>query len=354
MKKRLLTIILVFAISLSLIPARAYAAAYTGDAAVKLNTLGLFHGVGVNPDGSADYALDRGSTRAEAVTMLVRLFGMETEALSRVWATPFSDVPEWAKPYVGYAYSNGLAFGATGTLFGSAIAVTASEYITFVLRALGYTSGTDFEPDKAWELSDELGFTGKRYDSATVSFLRGDIAEISFEALRARHKESGKTLCSSLIEAGVFTEEKARTVGLGDAIADSAPVPVNSGEPDASEFETAVFNLINIEREKQGLNALIWDTRLADVAVAYSIDMEQRNFFSHVDPDGKNLSARLQARNISYSYSGESLAHGHRTPESVVTAWMNSAGHRNALLSSHAAYIGVGFSNYYWTVELIG
>ena len=60
------------------------------------------------------------------------------------WNTPFTDVADWAKPYVGYAYANGLTAGVSQTRFGSESSVTAAQFLTFVLRALGYESGKDF------------------------------------------------------------------------------------------------------------------------------------------------------------------------------------------------------------------
>lgn len=76
-------------------------------AAMALYGQGLFKGTGTNPDGTPDFSLQRAPTRHEAVTILVRLLGKE-EALAGSWVTPFADVADWAKPYVGYACANGL------------------------------------------------------------------------------------------------------------------------------------------------------------------------------------------------------------------------------------------------------
>ena len=184
-------------------------------AADALNTLGLFNGVGTNPDGTPNYALDRTPNRQEGITMLVRLLGKETEALAGDWETPFTDVDAWALPYVGYAYSTGLTRGTGETTFGSKDTFTASQYITFVLRALGWSSDTDFAWDRAWEKSDELGITDGRYNAQTnVAFLRGDIAIISAGALRAAVKGSEESLLDSLIAAGAVTQEAAQISGL--------------------------------------------------------------------------------------------------------------------------------------------
>lgn len=157
-------------------------------AAKKLYAKGLFQGTGTDGDGNPVFDLDRTPTRAEAVTMLVRLLGKEDEAKAGTWTTPFTDVAEWAKPYVGYAYANGLTTGTGATTFGSNTAVNASQYLTFVLRALGYESGTDFQWDKAWELSDKIGLTSGEYNADTSGFTRGDVAIISYTSLSVKPK----------------------------------------------------------------------------------------------------------------------------------------------------------------------
>ena len=338
------------------------------DAAARLNALGLLRGVGTKADGSPDFALERAPSRAEAVTMVVRLVGMEEAALCGNWALPFTDVPDWAKHYIGYAYSSALVFGVGDETFDGGSAVTPSEYITLILRALGYTSGTDFEWDKAWVLSDVIGITDGRYSSSAAEFRRGDVAEISLNALSARHKDSQETLCSMLIEAGVFTEDAAKNAGVQETAeaAETAgtTIPAHelplSAEPGRAwtqgvhEFEIKVFDLINQEREKYGYSPLVWDSALADVARAHSADMLRRGFFDHINPDGQRPAERKWAAGITFKFSAESIARGHRSPEEVVNAWMGSPTHRDTILSDMAVSMGVGFHNYYWTVNLTG
>ncbi len=192
-------------------------------AADALYELGLFKGAGINEDGSVNYALDRQPTRIEAVVMLVRLLGKEETALNGEWVTPFTDVPEWAKPYVGYAYENGLANGVASTLFGKGN-VTASQYLTFVLRALGYNSSTDFKWNAAWELSDALGLTNGEYSNSS-EFLRRDVAIISLKALSINQKSGPSSLAESLINEGVFTKDsyKHALASIGDNSAELLP-----------------------------------------------------------------------------------------------------------------------------------
>lgn len=167
-------------------------------AADSLYELGLFQGTGTDADGKPVYELDRAPTRNEAITMLVRLLGKEAEATSGVWNMPFTDVAAWAKPYVGYAYAHQLTDGTGATTFSGEAKISASQYITFVLRALGYKSGTDFQWDRAWELSDAIGLTDGRYNADSKSFLRGDVTLISFDALSIKPKGSQQTLLETI------------------------------------------------------------------------------------------------------------------------------------------------------------
>ena len=198
---KLLSCLLSAIVCLSLITADTAVSLAAGteaeDAAESLYDLGLFVGTGTTCSGTPDFDLDRAPTRNEAVTMLVRLLGKEQVALSGTWNTPFTDVAEWAKPYVGYAYENRLTGGTSASTYSGELLVTPSQYITFVLRALGYSSSIDFQWDKAWLLSDRLGITHGEY-TASSTFTRGNLAIISNRALSATLKDSSTTLLQSL------------------------------------------------------------------------------------------------------------------------------------------------------------
>ncbi len=166
-----------------------------------LKALGLFRGA-----SDTDYALDRAPTRTEAVVMLLRILGRENEILSSDFSHPFTDVPEWADPYIGYAYTTGLSQGVSETEFGSGNA-SAAMYLTLVLRSLGYSDadGEDFTWDNPYTLSEELGILQERVD--TENFLRGDVVTISHAALSAKFNGSEETLSDRLIAADLFTRE---------------------------------------------------------------------------------------------------------------------------------------------------
>ncbi|MBO6054300.1 MAG: hypothetical protein J6P31_02145 [Oscillospiraceae bacterium] len=229
--RKLLSVLLAFAMIVLLVPAVFGASDAEIQAADNLHVLGLFQGTGTNPDGTPIYSLDRAPNRCEAVTMLVRLLGKEAEAESGTWGIPFTDVDSWAVPYVGYAYSNQLTFGTGSTTFDGKSSVTASQYLTFVLRALGYESGTDFQWNAAWELSDRIGLTDGEY-SASSAFTRGDAARISLNALLIPLKDGSETLAGKLIREGVFSDAAFRTVLF-------TGTPALTAAPETAKPETA-------------------------------------------------------------------------------------------------------------------
>ncbi len=183
-------------------------------AAIALYGLKLFSGAGTDANGVPIFDLDRAPTRQEAITMLVTLLGKKEEALAGKWTTPFTDVDTWAKPYVGYAYEKGLTSGISLTKFGGSNPVTSAQYLTFVLKALGYESGKDFQWDSAFVLSDKIGFTSGGYSNNTSYFTRGDATSISYNALSANIKDSKETLIKKLGDEGAIDKDRAALMGL--------------------------------------------------------------------------------------------------------------------------------------------
>ena len=72
-----------------------------------LYSMGLFSGTGMNEDGTPVFELDSKITRAQTVALIVRLMGKTSEAEGGDWTTTFTDLPNWAESYIGYAYTVG-------------------------------------------------------------------------------------------------------------------------------------------------------------------------------------------------------------------------------------------------------
>ena len=177
-------------------------------AAEELYALGLLQGKGSLSDGSPNFDLAASCTREEALVMLLRLLGQEGKVTEGDGAAhPFSDVTAWASPYVGYAYRNGITQGTSATSFQGKTSATASQAITFILRALGYQSGADFAWNTPWALSDQIGLTKKQYDAQNggAALTRGEMVLLCRAALDCPMADGGLTLRQNLTNQGVIT-----------------------------------------------------------------------------------------------------------------------------------------------------
>ncbi|WP_128102489.1 CAP domain-containing protein [Paenibacillus sp. DCT19] len=121
-----------------------------------------------------------------------------------------------------------------------------------------------------------------------------------------------------------------------------------------SDFAAQVVKLVNAERAKAGLNALASDALLDKVALAKAKDMSDNKYFAHQSPTYGSPFDMMKQFGVTYSYAGENIAQGQKTPQEVVTAWMNSEGHRANILNKNYTQIGVGYYNGYWAQEFVG
>jgi uncharacterized protein YkwD len=176
--------------------------------------------------------------------------------------------------------------------------------------------------------------------------------------------------------------EPEQTTVITQAVTQVPPQPPSSsftsstpGAPyiDPGALEARVHELVNVQRQNNGLQTLTYDPFLADIARGHSWDMVQRNYFEHESPDG--LSARARGDRAGYpcirviglyTYSGisENLYQGHRassyytnaegeitsynwrTLEEIaqvtVDGWMASPGHHENIVRPHLSYEGIG------------
>lgn len=121
--------------------------------------------------------------------------------------------------------------------------------------------------------------------------------------------------------------------------------PAAATAPSTSNYEQKVAELVNIERQKNGLAPLTLDSAMSNVARIKSKDMADNNYFAHQSPTYGSAGNMLTQFGIKWSAWGENIAAGQRTPEEVVNAWMNSEGHRANILSPNFSRIGVGYVN---------
>ena len=135
--------------------------------------------------------------------------------------------------------------------------------------------------------------------------------------------------------------------------------PEQKPSTDFSSYQQQVLDLVNAERTKRGISALTLDSNLSSVATKKSQDMVNKNYFDHTSPTYGSPFDMMKQFGISYRTAGENIAKGQKTPQEVVTAWMNSEGHRKNILNPNFTNLGVGITKdskgtTYWTQMFIG
>lgn len=124
---------------------------------------------------------------------------------------------------------------------------------------------------------------------------------------------------------------------LPDQTPEQAPETDNT----AYAYGLRITELVNEHRKAAGLAPVTYSAKLSAAAQVRAVEIEKS--FSHTRPDGRYFSTVFAEHGITYRYSGENIAWGQRSPEEVVTAWMNSAGHRANILNANFKELGVGY-----------
>ena len=165
----------------------------------------------------------------------------------------------------------------------------------------------------------------------------------------------------------------AKIPSLSDANLASAP------ELDLLEVAKKIHAIVNRERLKMNLKSLAWNDEVALIARAHSEDMAKRDFYSHLNPDKEDPSARAVRHGWANSKASSSSAdarvsglaenigrigryHSFRREvrdgkvlrvifrwysseqmaEQVVKGWLNSPSHRKNLLDPEFELEGIG------------
>jgi|LSQX01.2.fsa_nt_gb uncharacterized protein YkwD len=109
----------------------------------------------------------------------------------------------------------------------------------------------------------------------------------------------------------------------------------------ATPESVRALELVNAERSKRGISALVMDAELVTVAKAKAEDMAVNGYFAHESACYGSVAEMLCTFGVDWSYCAENLAVGQKTPEKVVGDWMGSPCHSEHALSVQFAKTGV-------------
>lgn len=138
---------------------------------------------------------------------------------------------------------------------------------------------------------------------------------------------------------------------VGAAIAAPSAATATVTTVDAATLtamESAMVSALNADRTDHGLVPVRVDPRLMAIARARSDDMVANGYFSHTQPDGRNVFDILTAQHITWFNAGEILATNNYPMDVTVSTanrqWVNSPGHYAIIMSTDYNYVGVGLS----------
>lgn len=136
--------------------------------------------------------------------------------------------------------------------------------------------------------------------------------------------------------------------GLISLIAPTRPVlaaDARSTSAAANAQIQRIVDLVNQRRKEAGLAPVTVNATLTSCAQRYSEVQASQGTINHTGPDGSNPGQRLKRCGYSWKHYGENLAAGYIDAQEVMTAWMNSPGHRKNIMNGKLKEIGIGFAH---------
>ena len=284
-------------------------------------------------DASGDLQLNKTLTRAELAVILARLTVNQEHLMAEKTyysnQCEFTDVPDWARVYVGYCVSRHMVNGYGDGRYNPDGLVTPQAACTVLLRACGMLVTFDWSYETALNAAVQFGIAPS-------------------EALQEQYITRGNMailLYRTADKLGYFPMDDVDTTPEPD------PAPDNSG---ISDLEQQVVDLVNQERAAYGLAPLTLSTELCNGARLKSQDMLNNGYFSHYSPTYGSPFEMMDSLGIETWGAAENIARGQKTAEEVMNSWMNSPGHRANILSEEYVKIGVGYADGYWTQWFVG
>lgn len=273
----------------------------------------FLYDIGLIKGDGKDLQLKQLTTRAQAAVMVVRLLGAEEETMNMKYTHPFLDVPKWADPYVGYLYQRGIVNGVSADHFGSDVSISASQYMTFMLRLIGYN---DSEGDFVWNQSIkkafELGIINEndyQWYPGINNFLREHMFRFTYDILGAQYQQSGESLLKNLIDLGVVPRDSMMRYKVAPYSAPSTSYKVYNSD----QFMKRIINgILNFEEDIAFEIPLSWNIDYnAEIRKAYNEASLIPGCYTLIHSSSYDITTtntnRLMTLHMKYRVSGEDL-----------------------------------------------
>lgn len=171
---------------------------------------------------------------------------------------------------------------------------------------------------------------------------RDIISEISplFNAVTNDPSKPKEEIKSDLVDKKPFAQLETVAKTVKEVIVPKKKDPVIAND---NTLTTAnIIDATNKERIAKGFLPLTPNEKLTASAKLKTEDMIKNNYFEHVSPKGVTVSDLGNSVGYNYVIMGENLAVGNFTgADDLVTAWMNSPGHRANILNTSYLEVGI-------------
>ncbi len=151
------------------------------------------------------------------------------------------------------------------------------------------------------------------------------------------------TLSPSFQEEQDKEEEKEKEVEEREGVFSPGPlVKEDNAIVDGLLTERGIMRETNNHRENDGLAPLKKDDELDEVARIKLDNMIDKGYFAHISPSGKGVADIAEEVGYDYLIIGDNLARGnYKDDEDVVSAWMESPGHKENIMDERYEDIGI-------------
>ena len=238
-----------------------------------LKTVGIMTG-----DENGKFNPEAKVTRNEMAVVMSNL--MAYNVASYKDTSPFTDVPEWAEPYVAACYTNGITSGYDKVTYGGKDNVTTAQAALMVMKALGYFQyQSDFGAD--WQLSTVA--QGNKIDlfddvdsGVKEAMTRNDLAQLVLNALESgtveadddtiKFENGDTTVTAGKVKYNFITSGKDYAYAINDKLATD-----NNGEYSKGSIVELGEKLYQGDLTKEdgyddfGRPATVWDYQAKEI-----------------------------------------------------------------------------------------
>ena len=217
-------------------------------------------------------------TRNEMAVVMSNLMAYNVKTYANT--SPFTDVPEWAEPYVAACYTNGITSGYDAKTYGGSDSVTTGQAALMVMKALGYFQyQSDFGAD--WQLSTVA--QGNKIDlfddvdsGVKEAMTRNDLAQLVLNALESGTVEADDdtikvengdtTVTAGKVKYNFITSGKDYAYAINDKLATD-----NNGEYSKGSIVELGEKLYSGDLTKEdgyddfGRPATVWDYQAKEI-----------------------------------------------------------------------------------------